>query len=156
METHTQTQHAPDERVSWGELHGQIVTVKSNVSFKEFSVAGSENVLILNTQRQIVFITRRCLDLFGIDDPAEVYGCRIGEMMQCVHSDQGGCGGAKMCKSCGANNATRASLHGESNTRSFCIKQKHSQKKLTLLIQSKPITLNGESFILLSLSEKEV
>ena len=150
-----QGQQTPDKRVSWEALHDQIVAVKSNVSFKELSAAGSDNVLILNTHRQIVFVTRNCLNLFGIDDPAEVYGCRIGEMMQCVHSAPDGCGGTKMCQFCGVEKATRASLKGESLAQYFCITHKHSQEKLTFLIQSKPITLEGESFILLSLSEKE-
>jgi PAS domain-containing protein len=153
METHTQAQHAPDERVNWEALHDQIVAVKSNVSFKELSAASSENVLILNTHRQIVFITRRCLDLFGINDPAEVYGCRLGEIMQCVHSEDG-CGTTKMCKFCGVDKATRASLLGDSQSLYFCITQKHTEGKLTLLIQSTPITLKGEHYILLSLSEK--
>jgi PAS domain-containing protein len=153
---HTYEQQAPEERASWEELHDQIVAVKSNVSFKELAAAGSENILILNTQRQIVFITRSCLDLFGIDDPAEVYGCRLGEMMQCMNSDKNGCGGTKMCKFCGASNATRASLCGEPQSRYFCITQKHTEDKLTLLIQSQPITLKEERFILLSLTEKEV
>lgn len=152
---HTDEQQAPEERASWEELHDQIVAVKSNVSFKELSAAGSENIIILNTHRQIVFITRSCLDLFGVDDPAEVYGCRLGEMMQCMNSDEHGCGGSKLCKFCGASTTTRASLCGEPQSRYFCITQKHTGDKLTLLIQSQPITLKEERFILLSLTEKE-
>lgn len=153
---HTQQQQPLNERVSWEALHDQIVTVKSNVSFRELVAASSENIVILNTHMQIVFVTRRCMDLFEIDDPAEVYGCRLGEAMRCIHAEHGGCGTSKHCVFCGAANAISASLSGEAKSTAYSVAQKHTGERLNLTVHTKPITLKGEHYILLSLSESDV
>lgn len=140
------------ERVEWETLHDQIIAVKSNISFKELSAAVSENVVVLNTHMQIVFVTRSCLNLFGVDDPALIYGCRIGEAMRCKNSEPNGCGTSNHCEYCGAANAIHASLCGESASSTYNIAQSHTNGRIHLQVHTEPITLKGERYTLLSLS----
>jgi PAS domain-containing protein len=152
----TNTDHALAERADWEDLYDQILSVKSNLSFKDLSGSSSEYILILNTHMQIVFVTRRCLDLLGIEDPAEVYGCRTGEVIQCIYSNrENGCGTTSFCHLCGAAHAILGSLKGDTNTRKFHVTQQHNDQTLALTITTKPIRLSGTRYILLSLATSE-
>ena len=146
-----QTKSTGHERVSWETLHSQIGIVKSSLTFKELSAAKSENIFVLNTHRQIVFITRSCLDMFGIDDPANAYGCRPGEAMNCTHAQANGCGTSAHCKNCGARNAALASLGGHPASKAFKLHQVDSEAVLDFTISSEAITLEGQLFLLISL-----
>lgn len=142
-----------NERVSWETLHSQIGIVKRSLSFKELSTAKSENVFVLNTHRQIVFITRSCLDLFNIEDPATVYGCRPGEAMHCTHAQANGCGTSAHCKYCGARNAALASLGGTPTSKAFKLHQIDSEELIDFTVSSEAITLEGQLFLMVSLTQ---
>jgi hypothetical protein len=150
----TQSNHTPAERASWEDLYDQIVAVKSNLSFKDLCDLSNENILILNAQMQIVFVSRGCLNLIGIEDPAEVYGCRTGEMLQCVHSNKrNGCGTAPFCHLCGIARAISTSLKGMTTHRNHRITtQRDNHLTLELSIQTKPVDLKGTRYVLLSLA----
>jgi hypothetical protein len=141
-----------EERTSWENLYNQIISVKSNLSFKDLYDMSSENILVLNPQMQIVFVSRGCLDLIGIEDPAEVYGCRTGEMLQCVHSNKrNGCGTAPFCHLCGITRAISTSLKGMTTRRNHRITtQRDNHLTLELSIQTKPVDLKGTRYVLLS------
>jgi hypothetical protein len=147
----TQIQQALNDRVSWETLHSQIGIVKSNLTFKELSAARSENVFVLNAHRQIVFITRSCLDLFDIEDPATVYGCRLGEAMHCTNAQAHGCGVSKNCQLCGARNAALACLEGQAASQPFQLLQEGSEQAINFTINAEAITLEGQLFIMISL-----
>ncbi|CAA6680282.1 MULTISPECIES: hypothetical protein [unclassified Lentimonas] len=151
MDTSTSTRKEPSARVSWETLHAQIASVKSNISFKELSTAKSENIFILNTHRQIVFITRSGLDLFQIEDPSEAYGCRPGEMMGCDHARANGCGESEECKECGAYQAALACLQHNSGTKRFHLKQADREQTIDFTVHTEAISLQGELFIMVSL-----
>jgi hypothetical protein len=151
MDTLTPTYKEPNARVNWETLHAQIGSVKSNISFKELSEAKSENIFVLNTHRQIVFITRSCLDIFGIEDPAVAYACRPGEMMQCYHAQANGCGESDACKLCGAFQAALACLQHNTGSQRFHLKQKDSRKTIHFTVHTEAITLKGELFMMISL-----
>ena len=137
--------YLPEPRVDWRTLHDQIVTVKSNISFKELVAAKSEKIVILNTHMQIVFVTRRCLNLFEVDDPAEIYGCRLGEALRCSHAEANGCGTSKHCEFCGAANSILASLSGESKSATYTVTQTHSGERLDLMPLVADVGLDGHA-----------
>jgi hypothetical protein len=147
----TKIQKPLNDRVSWETLHSQIRIVKSSLTFKELSATKSENVFVLNAHRQIVFITRSCLDLFDIEDPATAYGCRPGEMMQCVNAQANGCGVSENCKLCGARTAVLTCLEGEATSRSFQLLQDGSEQAMNFTITAEAITLEGQLFLMISL-----
>jgi hypothetical protein len=144
------------ERASWDELYDQIQTVKSKLSFKHLCDTTSANILVLNAQMQIAFVSRGCLDLLKIQDPAVVYGCRIGEALQCIHANkQSGCGTAPFCRVCGVTRAWRTTLKGVATARNYSIRQLNKPQTLELCIHSKPIELEGMRYILLSLTNNQ-
>jgi len=148
----TQTKSTTLQRVSWETLHSQIGVVKSNLTFKELSAAKSENVFVLNAHRQIVFITRSCLDLFNIEDPAMAYGCRPGEMMQCTNAQANGCGASESCQLCGARNAALGCLEGHLVSKPFKLHQVDSEDVIDYTVNSEAITLEGQLFLMVSLT----
>lgn len=147
----TQIQKPLNDRVSWETLHSQIGIVKSNLTFKELSAAKSENVFVLNAHRQIVFITRSCLDLFDIEDPATVYGCRPGEMMQCANAQANGCGASQECQLCGARKAALECLEGRATSHPFQLLQNDSGQAIDFTVNAEAITLDGQLFLMISL-----
>jgi hypothetical protein len=144
-----------DRRASWKTLHRQIVAVKSNTFAQDLDLEGSQNLLILNTHRQIIYINQNCLGLVGLDDPSKVYGCRVGEILLCSNSDQHGCGTSKMCRYCGAAYTIRSGLNGSNHARYFCITEKNTKNKLTLRVKGNPIHLNEELYVLLNVTTRK-
>jgi hypothetical protein len=153
MTSQPHTIQTPSPRVHWETLHAQIGRVKRSISFIELSKAKSQHIFLLNAYRQIVFITRSCLDLFGIDDPAEAYGCRPGEMMRCTHAQANGCGESPACQLCGAFEASLDCLKYNRGTRHFQLKQVNHQPIKALTVQTEALTLQGELFMMVSLTE---
>lgn len=153
MYTETHTTKTPSQRVSWETLHAQIGLVKSSISFNELSKAKSENIFLLNTHRQIVFITRSCLDLFGIADPAVAYGCRPGEMMGCLNAQANGCGESPACKDCGAFQAAMACLKHNTGNKHFQLTQIDSEQTKGITVHAEALTLKGELFMMISLTQ---
>ena len=153
MSTQPDTTKTPSQRVSWKTLHAQIGSVKSSITFNELSKAKSENIFLLNTHRQIVFITRSCLDLFAIEDPAEVYGCRPGEMMGCHHAQINGCGESEECKDCGAYQAALACLKHNTASKPFQLTQTGSDQRKDFTVHAEALTLKGELFMMVSLAQ---
>ena len=152
MNTQTHTDKTPSQRVSWETLHAQIGLVKSSISFNELSKAKSENIFLLNTHRQIVFITRSCLDLFGIADAAEAYGCRPGEMTNCYHAQANGCGESPACKLCGAFQAAMNCLKHNTGNKHFELKQVNSEQTMDFTVHTEALTLQGQLFMMISLT----
>ena len=60
--------------------------------------------IILNEERQVLAVNDRLLTAFGINDAAALVGKRPGEVVNCIHADEGvgGCGTGKHCAGCGA------------------------------------------------------
>lgn len=61
-------------------------------------------VLILNSQRQVVFKNQRLMELLGVSSDFEVLGKRPGDLLDCIHAHDstGGCGTTEFCSECGA------------------------------------------------------
>jgi hypothetical protein len=147
----TDIQDTADLRVSWETLLSQMEIVKCNLTFNELSTAKNDNVFVLNLHKQIVFITRSCLNLFNIEDPATVYGCRSGEMMCCTHAQANGCGASAACQLCAARNAALSCLNGQTVSSPFKLIQAGSKSAIQFMMNARPVTLKGQLFLMISL-----
>lgn len=67
-------------------------------------------VVILNTDRQILFANQTLINFLHLNDDSSILGMRPGEMLDCAHAknDSGGCGTTEFCSVCGA---VKAILH---------------------------------------------
>jgi hypothetical protein len=149
------TQHATAERTDWEVLHTELRMIRENPVIQNDLENCCEPHLILNTFRQIVFANAAFRDWLGVEDPANLYGCRPGEVVDCIHSalGRGGCGTSKNCRSCGLVNAVLKSIRGETQAgkSSLTISGKTTPLKLTVFTM--PVTIARCPFVLVTLSE---
>ncbi|MGE5398870.1 MAG: sensor histidine kinase [Ignavibacteriales bacterium] len=105
-------------------------------------------VMVLNKQRQTVFVNKSLLRYFDKDDEKEVLGCRPGEIFRCTYSyyTAGGCGTSEFCRTCGAAKAIINSQKGFSDVQECRITQKDTNDALDLRVWTTPITINQENF----------
>ena len=95
------------ERASAGKLASDIHHARNLPLVNELARIIPDAFVILNPYRQIVYANTSLMTLFNIKDPEKIYGRRLGEALNCLHSreTEGGCGTTAFCKYCGATNA---------------------------------------------------
>ncbi|HEY4744781.1 MAG TPA: PAS domain-containing sensor histidine kinase [Desulfuromonadaceae bacterium] len=116
-----------------------------------------ESILILNKERQVVFGNRALLDLLHPDDPADILGNRMGELVKCRNAGTtpDGCGASPFCKYCGSLNAVLSSVQGHGARTEEChllVRHGSSEEALDLRVSASPFVVNNEPFTLLTLS----
>lgn len=109
--------------------------------------------LVLNRQRQAVYVNkpfREFLSAHGIDG---LIGRRMGNLVGCKHppESEGGCGTTEACERCGAAQALSHALKGEPASGECRILSRSAGDDLDLKVSTKPLKVGGEEFLLLSL-----
>ena len=79
-------------------------------------------LLVLDSQRQIVFANKTFTDIVGSSDLNPFLAKRPGEALGCVYSDvgPGGCGTSRYCSECGAMRAIMQSMESRENAEHEC------------------------------------
>ena len=114
-------------------------------------------VMVLNSQRQLVFASRGLLDLIGERELERLVGMRIGEAFCCIHQGEtpGGCGTTEFCRHCGGNNAILAARSGSNNTQE-CRITRHvegREESLDLLVKASQVVVAGDRYVLCNISD---
>ncbi|MFA4873951.1 MAG: ATP-binding protein [bacterium] len=106
-------------------------------------------VLILDVNRQAVFVNRVLLDHMGLKDPAPILGRRPGEIFDCIYARdlECGCGTTRFCAICAARRAIMEGLHGRVAV-DECRIAKSDGTAVELGISSAPLNIDGERFVL--------
>ncbi|MBU1342231.1 MAG: HAMP domain-containing histidine kinase [Proteobacteria bacterium] len=101
------TEFASPERALPEKLISDIHHARNLPLVRELTQLISDAFAILNTHRQIIYCNATLINVLGIDDPEKIYGLRLGEALNCIHSNEteSGCGTTAFCKYCGAVNA---------------------------------------------------
>ena len=109
--------------------------------------------LILNRERQVVFVNRSFADFLKKRGVADPIGLRHGDLAGCTHATEteGGCGTTEACRYCGAAQALAAALGGSEAVKECRILAKKSGEELDLRVQVKPFKCGGEDFLLMSI-----
>jgi hypothetical protein len=70
-------------------------------------------VMILNRNRELVFCNSVMLDLLDARTHEEVLGLRPGDLLGCIHANEGphGCGSSESCSVCGVLGATMEAMN---------------------------------------------
>jgi nitrogen fixation/metabolism regulation signal transduction histidine kinase len=112
-------------------------------------------LLVLNENRQIVYANEAVKKLFPGDPFEIIYGKRPGELLNCSHfkDSVSGCGTTKFCSECGALKSIVSSLTGVENNEECRIIQSPDGAALDLRVWSKPISINGDSYVIFSLTD---
>jgi len=150
------TQYAPAERAGWGKLLSQLELMQNHPVIRSVIENCAEPHLILNSQRQIIYANRAYQTWLEIRDPAEIHGCRPGEVVNCIHAaeGQGGCGTSKHCRICGAVNAVLKSIRGEPDVQRCTIAIEGMDAPLKLIVLTTPVTIGNQNFVLLTACEE--
>ena len=80
------TRFARAERSSPTDLQRQISYFSEENITRRLLDAVPSILLILNQHRQVVYLNRALLDLFGAGSEESVYGSRPGELLHCVNA----------------------------------------------------------------------
>ena len=101
------TKYAPARRSSKEVLKRQKQLFEKNQLLDGFLTKIPAIFLVINEDRQIVYINNGAIEFTGLKDVASAIGKRPGELIGCIHSneEEGGCGTAEACTYCGAVNA---------------------------------------------------
>lgn len=113
---------------------------------------------VLDANRQIVAVNDSLLTFLGMDDSAQVLGLRPGQALSCVHAHKApaGCGTTKACSTCGAVLAIVSCLTEDEPVERLCALKgsKDGQLvELALKVQSQPIRVDGQRFVLLFIQD---
>ena len=144
------TYFAPAERASEDQINLEADMLMALPLLGQVLDSFPNIVLVLNEQRQIVFVNQAAVDTFDFTDRREKYGLRPGEALNCIHADEtfSGCGTTPFCKTCGAVKSILSGLHGKKNTEECRITQKTSENALDLRVTSTPFKEGNYSFVI--------
>lgn len=116
-------------------------------------------LLIINTNRQTVFLNKRLRRLLG-DKPIEtMLGRRPGDLFNCARAFEtsGGCGTSESCAFCGARASALAGLAGREASQESRILGRDPDSGRTVAhdihVSSKPLDRNGERFAIITFQD---
>ncbi len=141
------------DRSNADEISGRSQLLYDNVFYnhptKEILDSLFDIVMILDVNRQAVFVNKALLKYFELKKPESVLGRRPGEIFDCVHAweTDTGCGTTRACTVCEAQRAIQAGLHGNVDVRECHITKKDGSS-VELGISSAPLLIGNEHFVL--------
>lgn len=113
-------------------------------------------MLILNKNRQVVFINRALVNLMGGEAKINsIYGQRPGELFKCIHSteSEGGCGTTEFCSECGAVNSILSAQKGDASLKECRINSQDDHKAFDLRVYATPLFFFENTYTLFVISD---
>ncbi len=157
MKKKLDTHFAPAERKSLEEIREEVKEFFKSY-FEEVLNSIPNMALIVNKERQVVFLNQTVIELLGLKNIEDVMGSRPGEILKCIHSQDyiHGCGTSQNCRYCGAVNAVIESL--KTNKKASCETRITSNFdgniiSFDLNITAQPFNLKGKKFVIVFLSD---
>lgn len=100
----------------------EILKLKQNGLMNQLLEGFPELTVLLNEHRQIVAFNSHALSAFRTEDYFAIVGKRVGEAINCIHSNayEGGCGTSQFCRECGAARAIKSTIDNQSNNAQEC------------------------------------
>ncbi len=143
----------PSQKSSQAVVQSQAESILQSTLFSELLRQAPNVIMILNTDRQVVYLNRNPVDP-GEALPGEATGQRPGECLGCINISKGelGCGSSAFCRVCGFNAAITASEGGKAG-RDECNISLKSGTSLTLSVNTRPFVFGGETFIFCALED---
>ena len=148
------TKFAPAEKAPENIIKEQSKKVKDAPFIQEIIDAFPDVVVIMNSNRQMVFANKSFRKIFGDEGINKLYGQRTGDFFQCSHAHEmpGGCGTSEFCRVCGAAKALVKSQQGEKSTDECRIIRRDSDA-LNFQVDAVPITIGDEAFTIFTIKD---
>ncbi|MFX1374817.1 MAG: ATP-binding protein [Promethearchaeota archaeon] len=157
MKKELDTHYAPAKRKNLEEIRGEVKEFFKTY-FEELLNSIPNMALIVNEERQVVFLNQPLIRLLGIKNIEEAMGSRPGEIFKCIHSQEfiHGCGTSQNCRYCGAVNAVLQSLR--TNKKSSCETRITSDFDGNLIsfdlnVTAYPFSLREKKFVIVFLTD---
>jgi signal transduction histidine kinase len=145
---------APAERADLESLHASAALIEAMGLLRVALDAVPEPVMILNQQRQAVYVNETGRDALGLEDWHDVLGDRPGEILDCRHAHDmpGGCGTSEACTTCGAVRAILAGIRGQV-TSEECRITLNNGEALDFRMWARPFSAEGQEFVICSIQD---
>ncbi|MEJ2296015.1 MAG: HAMP domain-containing sensor histidine kinase [Candidatus Lokiarchaeota archaeon] len=150
------TKYAPAERATTETLREQSKQFENDNLLFDFLKTIPAIFIIINEQRQIVYLNNGALDFSGLNEVAPAIGKRPGELIGCIHSDEeeGGCGTSESCTYCGAVNAVLdCQKTGEKSVMDCRLIVGPEKNAYDLRVWASPLELNGDKFTAVTIQD---
>jgi signal transduction histidine kinase len=149
------TEFAPAERSTRAELRRQAVIFSGMPDFRLLADFVPDPLLVLNSNRQIVFANTSALKIASVSGHADPLGLRPGEALSCQNAESPacGCGTSSFCRYCGAVRSILSSLKGEHAADECSITQEGTGDAFVFLAQAMPYSVGGEPFSIFMLRD---
>lgn len=147
------THFLPAETASPEEVRRQSELILSAPLVTEMLDGMINFALVLNRQRQAVYVNKPFREFLSSHGIEGLIGKRMGNLVGCKHPPEaeGGCGTTEACERCGAAQALAHALKGEPASGECRILSRSAGDDLDLKVSTKPLKVGGEEFLLLSL-----
>ncbi len=148
------TSYAPAARAAERELEKQSGIFSGNEVLTRFANSVSQMMLVLNSERQIVFANNKFLEFLQVKDCNKIIGFRPGEAVDCIRANvtDGGCGTTEFCRTCGAINVILESIAGTASTKE-CRILTVNNVALDLQITATPFEKEGLQFTIFAIQD---
>lgn len=143
------TDFASPERSSNNEIFRDINYFKTLEGLSSFLNAIPNAVMVLNSNRQVVYGNRTVLTIADCSKLDEIYGKRPGELLDCLYAseNQSGCGTSVFCRNCNAAKSILKSVKGEQNSMECTILRKNNKPAFDLRVCSHPFLANDSKYV---------
>jgi len=149
------TSFAPPERLTIDQVRAQRDKILRFPFIRMVVDMSPSLLMILNLQRQIVFVNKALLEFLGLTDSEPILSLRHGEALHCVHAreNSAGCGTTQFCEMCGGVNTVIESQNGVEAANECQILQQNGDA-LDLGVWAAPFELEGGTFTFFSILDK--
>ncbi len=147
-----ETKFAPAKRADKNTVEKQVSIFREHKMSTFFMDSVPTAVLILNSDRQIIFSNSIFGEMIGLDDVSRVYGLRTGEAVGCIRAniEKGGCGTSEFCSTCGAVQAILKSANTGRQDKRECRIILENNRALDLMVWATPFKIEGEAYTIFS------
>ena len=151
------THFAPAGRASVEITKAQTEALEASPMVNTLFDCVQEMVVILNTERQVVFANGRFLESMGGDKAKQFYGLRPGEAVGCIHAldpdAPDGCGTTEACQTCGAVKAILNAQNTGSDVQECSIIPSEGGDPLNLRVRTTQLALDDETYTVFAMED---
>lgn len=149
-----ETQFASAERSSDSTVWKQYQKFINLPVLNDFIGKIDQYIVVLNSNRQIVFSNKSFNKDFNISDISSILGKRVGEALNCRYAWKiAGCGTSDFCRECDAAKAIMETQVNNKDTFKECVILTQSSQTLELGVTSKLLNFDSEDFIVFTITD---
>ncbi|MGQ9644338.1 MAG: histidine kinase, partial [Ignavibacterium sp.] len=146
------------ERTPFSIIEAERKTILNTSCIQSILEGFPHLALILDRNRQIVAYNSKAFKYFIGSNGDGVYGKRLGEALNCIHSREmeAGCGTSMFCRECGAAQAIKRTNETSKYSFQECritVNKNNLEEALDFRVHTTKIHIEGEDYIIFSVED---